>query len=409
MESWFKLIEYKLNSKEIKFISELESEFKLIEHKVNENFSQFRLKNEIFLSYKLKSVTLAAEHFLKIGKVENLQLSNQVTELMAVLQKDKNSNVIKIDNELNKLKQANEQLKYENFDIIQQNNSLKENYSNLAKEKESLSFNLNEKIYILTQDLERISYDLGMKLSLCDEKRLTNEKKLLHEKNEIEREKSLLEQRIEQFTRKIEDQDKRSQENLKDFQSQIKEQTIANSFVINKYENHIKDLKKQIEEYKDNFLELESTFTNKEYLSEVKLSNLEETIMKLKIVNNDLDENNKLLTHKLEQQKIKYEDANRENESETQSKISTMKTLNEENEIKFRSLEDGYKSLIESNDRDIAILKQNIVFLESQLNDTNSQLKDQKQLNDELEEKLIDTTSKLEDELNNIKDIRTLQ
>ena len=83
-----------------------------------------------------------------------------------------------------------------------------------------------------------------------------------------------------------------------------------------------------------------------------------------------------------------------------------MRIKNDENELKFRNIEDGYKTSIEKNENEIAILKQNIVFLELQLNDSNTQLKDQKQYNETLEEKLDNKTSQWNYELKNIEGLR---
>ena len=98
---------------------------------------------------------------------------------------------------------------------------MKDNYNSLQKENELLINSSNNKLLSLTE-FERKACELELKLALCEEKMVNNDKKILNEKLDIEKEKSLLVQKIEQYAGQIDDQRKRSQENLKDFQAHIK-------------------------------------------------------------------------------------------------------------------------------------------------------------------------------------------
>ena len=249
LDSWYK--SYQCNFAIMEKDERIET-IDSIEKFVNGNeFNETNLK-EIIQEYKIKALIFS------LGKISNV--ANSYTE-----------------NEINQVKEN------EIKDIT-------EKYKEVIHQKDQSISKQCEKIEEIKKENLRFISELGRKSN--DEKLREINMKYLNENLNYQNEVKILEQKIDLLNKMIEDINKREEQNSQIFKLQIIEQSKANKDHINKYEDAIKNIKKDNEEYKDKIMDLEYILKNKEMITSIEINKYEE-------INKNLIQNIELLNNKL--------------------------------------------------------------------------------------------------------------
>ena len=118
LSKWYSVIEYKIQSQELKNVEEIELEFKNLEVKINENFSKFEFRIELFNDFKSKVLNFAGNFFsskmendLQILRQENNQIVNKLNNEMNELKSNQEKELLKKKENIDQLKEENEELK----------------------------------------------------------------------------------------------------------------------------------------------------------------------------------------------------------------------------------------------------------------------------------------------------------
>lgn len=127
------------------------------------------------------------------------------------------------------------------------------------KEKEIEGLNYKNQIQRIRDDYDRKLREAENKTTDNEEKSKEAERKLITIKAQYDKEKALLNQKVEHLTKQIDDYQKREKEMKQEINSQLKEQTIAYKDKVDKYEKNIKNLINENEKLKEQMVDLEST------------------------------------------------------------------------------------------------------------------------------------------------------
>jgi chromosome segregation ATPase len=377
LQKHFSMIEYKVHSKEILRVDQIENEFKLLENKT-EIYNEFKLKDEIINSFKYKVFGFCLEFFQN-------QFENEITIINSKL----NELTEKYNIELSELKTSNEKeiakktthienQKVEIYNLRNQYSLLKEDFALLQNDRDQQIKQLNDKLVNQKDDSDSTIKELSEKLSYIEEKKRESERRVITIQGEYEKQKALLDQRIEFYSKQLEDYNKREKESVIELRSQIKEQQNAIKDNNSKYDNVIKSLNNQIEELQEKMVDYETIISGKESLLEIEKSKLEEHSIKHNMEVEDLKEKLSSIKNKLESERIKNGDEIRLKETEYSCKYNISLNKIEELELKMKNSEENSKSIIIQIERENAILRQNNEFLELQLKELNNLMEEQK-------------------------------
>jgi hypothetical protein len=236
----------------------------------------------------------------------------------------------------------------------------------------------------MKDEYEKKLLDTCNKTTISEEKQKEAERRALTIKCEADKQKVLLEQRIEHFQKQIDDYSKREKDSVHELRSQIKEQQQAIKDNVNKYETQIKNLSQLNEQLKERCIDLESMVSSKDNQLEFEKSRYEELSIKNNIEIDEFKDKLNTLKQKLEQEKNRHLEDSKNKEKEWNSKNNFLKIKYEELEMKIKNNDDNSKAVSIKLERDNAILRQNNEFLELQLKELNNQLDEQKRSNDSI-------------------------
>ena len=336
-------------------------------------------------------------------------LHSKMSELNNKYTQEINENRVYFEKDINKKNNQIENLKGENVEFKVQINKLKESIALLQKDNDQITTNLNEKLSRVKEDYERRLVEMTNKTIFSEEKQKEAERRSLTIQCEAEKQKVLLEQRIEHFQKQIDDYSKREKDSVHELRSQIKEQQQAIKDNVSKYETQIKNLSQMNEQLKERCIDLESMVMSKENQLEFEKSKFEETNIKSNI---EIEEyKDKLNNHKqkLEQEKIRHFEEIKNKENEWNSKNNFLKIKYEELELKVKNNDDNSKAVSIKLERDNAILRQNNEFLELQIKELTNQLDEQKRSHDSILAALESKASSLQGQEEYIKKIDELK
>jgi hypothetical protein len=303
LQKCYSLIEYKITSNDLKTVDDIENEFRQLEYKINETFINFEFKDEIFNDFKSKILSFATDFFqnkmqneINLIKSENSQIINNlqidITDMKSNFEKEINkkaSSITDKNNEINNLKS--------------EISEIKDKLAVLEKENEIYKKNSSEKMEYIKDDYERQIIELTNKLQKSEDKSKEAERRALTVQAEADKEKALLDQKIELLSKQNDDYTKREKDSGVELKSHIKEQTIAFKESTSKYENQIKLLNELNEQLKEKVLDLEGNLSNKEHYSELDKNKLEELSLKFNLEKEDLMNKLNNLKQKLESEK----------------------------------------------------------------------------------------------------------
>ena len=388
LQKHYSLLEYKIHSNQIKSVTEIENEFRNLESEINENYSEFRLKQEMLFYFKYKILNFFLEFFQNISSNEIILLTSKLNEL----REKYNNELIEINSSFEKdlLKKNNqiETLKTEIYTLKCNYSILKEEYALLQTDKDQQNKILNDKLINFKEESERIIKELNEKIAFCEDKQRDAERKAITIQGELDKQKALLDQKIDNYSKQIDDYNKREKESVIELRIQIKEQQLANKDSNSKYENLIRTLNNELDELREKVMDYETSISGKESLLELEKSKAEEINIKRTIEINDLKEKVESLKNKILNEKNKSCEELKSKENEFTNKLNISLNKIEEIELKYKICDDSAKCNLMKFEREIAILKQGNEFLELQLKELNNQLEDQKRSHESILSKL---------------------
>ena len=409
MQKWYSILEYKIHSKDLKTLNDIENEFKQIEFKVNEAYTFFKQKNELLNNFKYKVMLFTCDFMNNINANEINHLLGKMSELNNKYTQEINESKQYFEKDINKKNSQIESLKGENIEFKVQINKLKEKTALLQKDNDQVTTNLNDKISRIKEEYERKLSEFSNKVNFSEEKQKESERRSLTIQCEAEKQKVLLEQRIEHFQKQIDDYSKREKESVHELRSQIKEQQQAIKDNVNKYENQIKSLSQMSEQLKERCIDLESMVSSKENELEFEKSKFEEFVIKNNFESEEYKEKISSLKQKMEQEKNRYKEEFKNKENEWLSKNNLVKIKYEELELKIKNNDDNSKAVSIKLERDNAILRQNNEFLDLQIRELTNQIEEQKRSHDSILAALESKTSSLQGQEEYIKKIDELK
>ena len=378
LNKWYSIIEQRIQNNEFNNLDEINKDFETLEQKLNETFQNYSGKKDLFNNFKSKVLNFAGNYFTKKAENEkkfieeqNLQKINKMKEELETtknnLNKENQKKQIIINQNEEKISELQEEL-----------NHMKEVLAVSEKEKELTTNNFNNQITRLKEDFDRKIKQAEINTNDNEEKQKEAERKYITIKAEFDKEKALLDQKVEHLTRQIDDYSKREKEMKQEINSQLKEQSIAYKDKTEKYENTIKSLNEENEELKEKMVDMESSLEQMGLDLQNEKLKIDELNKKNEQDINELE--NELIEVKKnsqeEKNKIELNYTNKINELNIKIKNFTIK--NEENEIKFKNLEDSSRNKIAQLEKENAILKQENFLLKNQNDDINKRINEQK-------------------------------
>ena len=378
LNKWYSIIEQRIQNNEFNNLDEINKDFETLEQKLNETFQNYSGKKDLFNNFKSKVLNFAGNYFTKKAENEkkfieeqNLQKINKMKEELETtknnLNKENQKKQIIINQNEEKISELQEEL-----------NHMKEVLAVTEKEKELTTNNFNNQITRLKEDFDRKIKQAEINTNDNEEKQKEAERKYITIKAEFDKEKALLNQKVEHLTRQIDDYSKREKEMKQEINSQLKEQSIAYKDKTEKYENTIKSLNEENEELKEKMVDMESSLEQMGLDLQNEKLKIDELNKKNEQDINELE--NELIEVKKnsqeEKNKIELNYTNKINELNIKIKNFTIK--NEENEIKFKNLEDSSRNKIAQLEKENAILKQENFLLKNQNDDINKRINEQK-------------------------------
>ena len=336
-------------------------------------------------------------------------LLGKMSELNNKYTQEINESKVYFEKDINKKNNQIEGLKAENIEFKVQINKLKENIALLQKDTDQMTTNMTDKIYRQKEEYERKLNELSNKVNFSDDKQKESEKRSLTIKCEAEKQKVLLEQRIEHFQKQIDDYSKREKDSVHELRSQIKEQQQAIKDNVNKYENQMKSLSQLTEQLKERCIDLESMVSSKENQLEFEKNKNEELSIKNNFEIDEYKDKLNSLKQKQDQDKNRYFEEIKNKENEWNSKNNLLKIRYEELELKIKNNDDNSKAVSIKLERDNAILRQNNEFLDLQIKELNNQLEEQKRSHDSILAALESRTTSLQGQEEYIKKIDVLK
>ena len=378
LNKWYSIIEQRIQNEEFNNLDEINKDFETLEQKLNETFPNYSGKTNLFNNFKSKVLNFGGNFFTKKAENEKKFMEEQNLQKIKKMKEEMESTKNNLTKENEKkqiiINQNNEKIS----ELQEELNHMKEILAVTEKEKEITTNNFNNQITRLKEDFDRKIKQAELNTNDNEEKQKEAERKYITIKAEFEKEKALLDQKIEHLTRQIEDYTKREKEMRQEINSQLKEQSIAYKDKSEKYENTIKNLNDENDELKEKMVDLES--------------NLEQMGLDLKNEKLKIDEINKKnekdineLENELIQTKQKAQEEKNKLENNYTNKINDLNTKiknftikNEENEIKYKNLEDNSRIKIAQLEKENAILKQENSLLKNQNDDINKRITEQK-------------------------------
>ena len=378
LNKWYSILEQRIQNNEFKSIDEITKDFVILEERLNETFSNYQGKTELFNEFKNRVLSFAGNYFSKKAESEKKFLEEQNEQKIKKLKEDLENAQKNYNKENDKNKIILNQNKTQINDLTEELNQLKETLAVTEKEKEIESLNLNNKMQRLKDDFERRLKEAENKTTDNEEKSKEAERKVITIKAQYDKEKALLNQKVEHLTKQIDDYLKREKEMKQEASSQIKEQYIAFKDKSDKYEKTIKALTTENEQLKEQVVDLESNVEGlgRDLQNERNIN--EELTEKTNKEIEELEEDLNNLKKTSSEEKEKLENELNAKIEELTSELKKNKLKLEENEVKFKNMEDSSNAQIKKMERENAILKQENTLVKSQNDDINKRMQEQK-------------------------------
>ena len=378
LNKWYSILEQRIQNNEFKSIDEITKDFITLEERLNDTFQNYAGKTELFNEFKTRVFAFAGNYFSKKAESEKKFIEEQNEQKIKKLKDD-------LENAKNKFNKENEkkqiilsQNKTQINDLQEELNQTKETLALTQKEKEIESMNFNNQMNRLKDDYERRLRDAETKTTDNEEKSKDAERKMITIKADFDKQKALLNQKIDHLNRQLEDFTKREKEMKQETYSQLKEQQIAYKDKVDKYEKTIKSLTVENDQLKEQVVDLEANVEGLGLDFQSERNRNEELIEKTNKEIESLEEDLNNLKKKSHEEKEKIESEYTTKIEELTSELKKSKLKLEENEVKSKTVEDSSRTEIKKMEREIAILKQENTLLKTQNDEVNKRNQEQK-------------------------------
>ena len=378
LNKWYSIIEQRIQNNEFNNLDEINKDFETLEQKLNETFPNYSGKTDLFNNFKSKVLNFGGNYFTKKAENEKKFIEEQNMQKIKKMKEELEFTKNNMNKENEKKQIIINQNQEKITELQEELNHMKEVLAVTEKEKELTTNNFNNQITRLKEDFDRKIKQAELTTTDNEEKQKEAERKYITIKAEFEKEKALLDQKVEHLTRQIDDYTKREKEMRQEINSQLKEQSIAYKDKSEKYENTIKNLNIENDELKEKLVDLESNLEQMGLDLQNEKSKIDEINKKNEIDINELENEIVLIKNKSQEERNKLElnYTNKINDLNTKIKNFTIK--NEENEIKYKNLEDNSRNKITQLEKENAILKQENSLLKNQNDDINKRINEQK-------------------------------
>jgi hypothetical protein len=280
LNKWYSILESRIQSSEFHSIEEIGNDFIQLEDKLNETFPNYQGKTELFKDFKTKIFAFAGNFFSKKAENEKKFIQEQNEQKIQKLTSDLENIRANYQKENEKKQIILNQNKNQITDLQDELNKVKETLAVTEKEKEIANTNFNNQLNRMRQDFERKLKDTELKKNDNEEKQKEAERKAITIKAECDKEKALLNQKIEHLSKQLDDYAQREKDTKQEINSQLKEQTIAYKDKVDKYEKNIKFLQSENDNLKEKIVDLESNLQSNELLLQNEKNKNEEIINK---------------------------------------------------------------------------------------------------------------------------------
>ena len=378
LNKWYSILESRIQSSEFHSIEEIGNDFVQLEDKLNETFPNYQGKTELFKDFKTKIFAFAGNFFSKKAENEKKFIQEQNEQKIQKLTSDLENIRANYQKENEKKQIILNQNKNQITDLQDELNKVKETLAVTEKEKEIANTNFNNQLNRMRQDFERKLKDTELKKNDNEEKQKEAERKAITIKAECDKEKALLNQKIEHLSKQLDDYAQREKDTKQEINSQLKEQSIAYKDKVEKYEKNLKLLQAENDNLKEKVVDLESNLQSNELLLQNEKNKNEEILNKTSKEINDLNEKLTSLKRNTGEEKEKLENEHINKINELTSLVNATKLKLEEAEVKQKTLEDTSRNNTTKMEREIAILKQENTLLKSQNEELNSRIGEQK-------------------------------
>lgn len=379
MKNGFQKIEQKLKKNEINSMDKLENEILNIENACVDNFPNAKIRLEMILDFKYKTILSASKFIINnLLNEKNFIFENfQAEKINFLNEKEKFDKEILVKNEEIKKKENDFVCLKEELKLM------KEKYLIYEDHKENLANSCEEKVKKIREENNLIAQKLNEKYALKDKEFMESERKLYEIKEKYEREKAEMIVKMGYLNNHIEEMEQKSKENsTNDDIMKFKEEINNNKNIINNLETRIKEINKlngilseKLNDYENKLFEKDNKFEAEknryeDYLTKIK-SEKNENIEKFKELKCNHEENTGKLIKEIDTKN--KEIANLEN---------ILKKKNEENENNLKELKENSKTFTKKAEKDLAVEKQENQFLQIKCNELMKQIEENKTSNE---------------------------
>ena len=259
LNKWYSIMEQRIQNNEFKTIDDISKDFISLEQRLSETFPNQVGKNELFNEFKTRVFAFGGNYFSKKAESERKFIEEQNEQKIKALKDDLDTMKKNFNKEDEKKQIILAQNKTQINDLTEELNNIKENLAVSQKEKEIEGLNYKNQIQRIRDEFDRKLREAENKTNDNEEKSKEAERKLITIKAQYDKEKALLNQKVEHLTKQIDDYQKREKEMKQEINSQLKEQTIAYKDKVEKYEKNIKILTNENDRLKEQIVDLEST------------------------------------------------------------------------------------------------------------------------------------------------------
>ena len=378
LNKWYSILEQRIQNNEFKSIDEITKDFITLEERLNDTFQNYAGKTELFNEFKTRVFAFAGNFYAKKAESEKKFMEEQNEQKIKKLKSD-------LENAKNNFNKENEkkqiilnQNKTQINDLQEELNQTKETLALTQKEKEIESMNYNNQLNRLKDDYERRLKDAETKTTDNEEKSKVAERKMITIKAEFDKQKALLNQKVDQLNKIIDDYKKNEKQMKDENNSQMKELSLACKDKLEKYEKTIKSLNAENDQLKEQVVDLEANVEGLGLDLQNERNRNEELTEKTNKEIETLEEDLNNLKKKSHEEKEKLENEYNTRIEELSSELKKNKLKLDENEVKNKTLENSSRTEIKKIETENAILKQENTLLKTQNEDINKRYQEQK-------------------------------
>jgi Guanylate-binding protein, N-terminal domain/Guanylate-binding protein, C-terminal domain len=368
----------KLKSGEYKKFLDFEREMRTLQQYFKEHGPKGPEREKLMLEYCQNKIIDAADIFIKQLYSEIDIIETTTAEKIKVLETDANlfkDEIVKEKLELTKKINANES---QTKELIAKDNALLDQFNALKLLKEKVELELRNNIKKIKEDTSAEVKKANEKVWEYEEKVKNAERDISQKVSEFNQSYALMEQKLNFLERASEDLKKKEKELISENKSLAKTHASALKDLQSRLETQIRTLQTQLNQEIDSKASIERELEEKEKeLQQTKNSTddkikylqnrLEESSNHLKTITQTFDKKEKDLISKLAEYEKTHDD----------SILKITKKL-EETEKKHKKTEEMLKIESNSLQKENAILRQKVEFLDTQCNDCKTQLDDER-------------------------------